>query len=81
MKIEDMTHTAWRCRRSLFVTKKAGMQCPWQHKEGCDDKKCAGCEHWQPSEVAEDFFKGKLRGTLATTIATIMLDRQKRGTF
>lgn len=82
MSIEEMTHTAWRCRHSFFYLAGRGMQC---HK--CigaipNDTLCGKCKKWQASELAEDYFAGRLKGDLrAKTLTQIYLDRKKRGTF
>lgn len=85
MEISEMTHTAWRCRNSFCVVGsdrvRVELQCPFHHIKNKDGKKCATCKHWLPSETAESFFAGQLKGTHAKTIADIMLMRQKRGTF
>ena len=80
MRIEEMTHTPWRCRKSLYVTIKGGLQCPYVRGE-CTQDKCAECRGWQPSETAEAFFAGKLKGDHAKTMRAIFLERMREGTF
>lgn len=83
MSIEEMTHTAWRCRHSYFFTQKTGMICRKCVGKGeLTDKICSKCPKWQPSELAEDYFAGRLKGDRRAKILTqIYLDRKKSGTF
>lgn len=84
MSIEEMTHTAWRCRHSYYFTQRAGMLCRKCVGKEATDRICSKCSKWQPSELAEDFFSGALKrkhDPRAETLAQIYTDRKKRGTF
>lgn len=39
------------------------------------------CKHFKPTETAEAFFKGQLKGSQYNTLASIYLERQRKGTF
>lgn len=39
------------------------------------------CKHFEPTETAEAFFSGKLKGSQYNTLASIYLERQRKGTF
>lgn len=82
MSIEEMTHTAWRCRHSYYFTQRAGMLCRKCVGREATDRICSKCPKWQPSELAEDYFSGRLKGdSRAKTLTQIYLDRKKSGTF
>ena len=82
MSIEEMTHTAWRCRHSYYFTQKTGMICRKCVGREATDRICSKCTKWQPSELAEDYFAGRLKGDRrAKALTQIYLDRKKSGTF
>lgn len=80
MTIDEMRHTAWRCRNSYYYAKDAPIRCRRFHKD-CDEKVCGLCKAWEPSECAEAYFKNRLTGTHYKTISQIMLERVRKGTF
>lgn len=77
MKITEITHTRYRCRHSHFETDgtifcKAVRKSPFEAD-------CARCKYWRASEIAEEFFAGRITGTLNETLANIYLARRKQG--
>lgn len=88
MTIEEMTHTAWRCRYATYIHKDEALRCGKLCKY-VGDKDCAECTHFSPSSTAEAFFaKGgvaadgtRLTQTQRKTIAAIYRERVARGTY
>lgn len=81
MKIEQMTHTPWRCQHSRYITRNGGLWCLYEH-EGCDKKTCKACAKWKPSELAISYFDGSLRDIRQRRVLTeIYLERMKKGRF
>lgn len=75
MNIEQMTHTCWRCRHSAYITKAEGLHCP-------KSKTLVPCRHFLPSEIAEAYFNGLLKGDpRRATLTKIYTERMKAGTF
>ena len=83
MTIEQMTHTASRCRHSQYVnvsTKGIALRCTLLHQE-CREEECMSCPHWHASTAAELYFTGRLRGTHKNSLTAIFQERMKNGTF
>ena len=80
MDISEMTHTAWRCRNSMYITRYDGMRCLKLCKS-VNDEVCSKCECWEASETAEQYFSGTLRGDLKNIVSSIMLERKRTGRF
>ena len=80
MNINEMRHTCWRCRNGYYEIKDAPMRCRANVVLKCraDEETC---KHFEPTETAEAFFSGKLKGSQYNTLASIYLERQRKGTF
>ena len=80
MRLEEMKHTSYRCRKSAFMHRGLGLVCT-QTSRYCDEKKCAVCEEWQPSLLAENYFNGNCKNEERKILTAIYLERMKKGTF
>lgn len=82
MTLNEMTHTAYRCRNSIFIGTRGHtiLHCV-KTSRNCNEAICANCPKWQPSEIAEDYFANRLKGSHAQTIGSIYLERKRRGTY
>lgn len=80
MEISEITHTAYRCRRSEFTTGKL-LRCMPRSKYLDNDKPCKECVLWQPSQVVEDYFNKETDRRQTMILSEILLERKKRGTY